>query len=88
MFERKLLAKRNGDGSFSVSYPVGDLVNDSFVDFYNEKTGTGFQRNESNRQSRGKGVAEYIRRCARDNVEPKLFELTANARGGGTLVRM
>ena len=82
MFERKLLAKRNGDGSFSVSYPVGELVSDSFVDFYNEKTGTGFQRNESNRQARGRGVAEYIRRCARDNVDPKLFELTANARVG------
>ena len=80
--ERKLLAKRNSDGSFSVSYAVGQLVNDSFVDFYNEQTGTGFQRNESNRQTRGREVAEYIRRCARDEVDPKLFELTANARVG------
>ncbi len=82
MFERRLLAKRNGDGSFSVSYPVGELVNDCFVDFYSENTGTGFQRNETNRQARGRGVAEYIRRCARDKVDPKLFELTANARVG------
>ena len=82
MFERKLLAKRNGDGSFSVSYPVGELDTDSFVDFYNEQSGTGFQREESNRQTRGRQVAEYIRRCARDDLESKLFELTANARVG------
>lgn len=82
MFERKLPAKRNGDGSFSVSYRIGELVNDYFVDFYNEQAGTGFQRDESSRQSRGRQVAEYIRRCARDEVEPKLFELTANARVG------
>ena len=82
MFERKLLAKKNGDGSFSVSYPVKELDNDSFVDFYNEQAGTGFQREESNRQYRGKQVAEYIRRCIKDGLESKLFELTANARVG------
>ena len=84
MVRRNLLAKRNGDGSFSVSYAVGNLVNDSFVDFYNEQTGDGFQRNESNRAKRGRDVAEYVRRCVRDGVEPKLFELTANARVGGS----
>lgn len=82
MVERKLLAKRNGDDSYSVSYPVGELVNDSFVDFYNEQTGAGFQRDESNRRSRGKKVADYIQRCATDGVEPRLYELTANARVG------
>ncbi len=82
MLERKLLAKRNGDGSFSVSYPVEQLDNDSFVDFYNEQAGTGFQREESNRQTRGRQVAEYIRRCVKDGLESKLFELTANARVG------
>ena len=82
MFKRVILAKSNGDGSFSVSYPVGELVNDYFVDFYNEQTGTGFQRHESNRPTRGRAIAEYIRRCARDEVQPKLFELTANARVG------
>ena len=82
MAARTLLAKRNGDGSFSVSYSVGDLVNDSFVDFYNEQTGAGFQRNETTRPKRGRDVAEYVRRCVRDGVNPKLFELTANARVG------
>ena len=82
MVTRTLLAKQNGDGSFSVSYPVGELIEDSFIDFYNEQTGTGFQRHETNRQTRGRRVAEYIHRCARDGVRPKLYELTANARIG------
>ena len=80
---RRLFAKRNLDGSFSVSYPVGELAEDSFVDFYNEQTGHGFQHNEVSRRKRGRDVAEYIRRCVRDGVEPRLFELTVNARVGG-----
>lgn len=82
--ERTLLAKRNDDGSYSVSYAVGALLNDSFVDFYNENTGKGFQREETARKRRGREVAEYVRRCVRDGLRPKLFELTANARVGGT----
>ena len=57
-------------------------MSDCFVDFYSEQASTGFQRNESNRQTRGRDVAEYIRRCVKDEVKPKLFELTANARVG------
>ena len=82
MVTRTLWAKQNGDGSFSVSYPVGELLEDSFTDFYNEQTGTGFQRRETNRQTRGKKIAEYIHRCVRDGMHPKLYELTANARLG------
>ena len=80
MVTRHLAAKRNGDGSFSTSYPVGDLIQDSFVDFYNEQTGSGFQRDESNRQTRGRKVADYIHRCAETGGNPKLYELTVNAR--------
>ena len=52
------------------------------MDYYNEQTGRGFQRDESSRQTRGRKVADYIQRCARDGVNPKLYELTANARIG------
>jgi DGQHR domain-containing protein len=76
----ELLAKRNGDGSYSVSYPSGDLVSDALVDFYNERTGTGYQRNETLRSKRGREIEEYVRRCVTEQMEPKLFEMTANAR--------
>ena len=76
----QLLAKHNRDGGYSVSYKGGQLVHDAFVDFYNEQTGAGFQRNETLRPKRGRDVEEYIRRCVTDQVEPKLFEMTANAR--------
>ena len=82
MTKRTLIAKRNGDGSYSVSYKVGDLIKDSFVDFYDERTGSGFQRNETTRPKRGREISEYVRRCVTGGVEPKLYELTANARVG------
>lgn len=77
---RNLLAKKNRDGSYSVSYPAGALVRDAFVDFYDEKTGSGFQRRETTRNARGRQIADYIKRCVENEVEPKLFEMTANAR--------
>ena len=80
MVIRELLAKKNQDGSYSVSYPAGGLVSDSFVDFYSELNGTGFQRNETARNKRGRDIAEYIGRCSEGGVEPNLFEMTANAR--------
>ena len=80
MAVRELLAKKNRDGSFSVSYKAGELVKDAFVDFYDERSGTGFQRRETTRNTRGRQIADYIKRCVENEVEPKLFELTANAR--------
>lgn len=80
MHKRVLFAKQNGDGSYSVSYPANHLIEDSYVDFYNEQTGAGFQRNESNRKTRGNQVAVYLGRCKKDGTHPMLFELTANAR--------
>ena len=80
---RELLAKKNSDGSYSVSYPADELIEDSFVDFYSELTGDGFQRDETNRKTRGNQIAVYMGRCKKDGIHPKLFELTANARVGG-----
>ena len=84
MQNRVLMAKQNGDGSYSVSYPADYLIEDSYVDFYNEQTGVGFQRNESNRNTRGHQVAVYMGRCKKDGLHPMLFELTANARIEGS----
>ena len=82
MAQRELLAKKNSDGSYSVSYPAGHLVQDAFVDFYEERTGDGFQRRETSRNTRGRQIRDYIKSCVENNVEPRLFELTANARVG------
>ena len=82
MTKRELLAKANQDGSYSVSYPISYLIEDSFVDFYDDKSGEGFQREETNRVSRGGDVAKYIKRCKQDGFAPRLYELTANARVG------
>ena len=79
MKKAELLAKRNRDGSYSVSYESGDLVRDTLVDFYNEQTGTGYQRNETLRPKRGRNIEEYIRRCVTEQIEPKLFEIPAVA---------
>jgi len=76
----KLSAKRNRDGSYSVSYESGALVRDALIDFYNEQTGVGYQRNETLRPKRGRDIEDYIRRCVTEQMEPKLFEMTANAR--------
>ena len=75
-----VLAKRNRDGSFSVSVSAGDLVQEAFVDFYDDTTGGGYQRHESLRAWRGKQVELYVRRCVETGLEPRLFEMTANAR--------
>ena len=80
MTVRKLLAKKNSDGSFSVSYAAGDLIDDAFVDFYSEKEGSGFQREETARKPRGRAISNYIKRCVQGGNQPNLFELTANAR--------
>lgn len=82
MADLELLAKSNHDGSFSASVSAGELVRFAFVDFYNDATGSGYQRLESVRASRGREVGNYIRRCVENGLEPRLFEMTANARLG------
>ena len=80
MAKVELLAKCNSDGSFSVSYASDNLVRDAVVDFYDEKTGSGYQRNETLRAVRGRSIAHYIQRCVTEGMKPQLFEMTANAR--------
>jgi len=75
-----LLAKKNQDGSFSVSMRAGDLVNHAFVDFYDDISGNGYQRSEPQRSKRGRDIAEYMERCVQERLPPRLFEMTANAR--------
>lgn len=80
MAKLELLAKKNQDGSFSVSMEVRKLINSTFVDFYDEKTGTGYQRREPNRESRGRAIAKYMQRCKSQDITPSLFEMTGNVR--------
>jgi DGQHR domain-containing protein len=80
MSEINLLGKSNDDGSYSVRVPAELLVENAFVDFYDDKAGTGYQRNETLRDRRGREIAEYIARCSQAGLRPRLFELTANAR--------
>ena len=75
------LGKSNNDGSYSVSVRAGDLVRLSFVDFYEDATGQGYQRNEATRATRGNAVRDYIKRCVQANLPPQLFEITASFRG-------
>ena len=82
MIKVELLAKLNGDESYSVSYSSGDLIRDAMVDFYNERTGKGYQRGETTRAKRGRDIEVYLRRCVSDGMPPQLFEMTANARIG------
>ena len=75
-----LLAKQNSDGSFSTAIRADALVGVAFVDFYNEVTGEGYQRNETQRGTRGRLIERYIARCEVASTKPALFEMTANAR--------
>jgi len=79
MTEISLLGKRNSDLSYSVSVEAGDLEQYGFVNFYNETTGEGYQRNETQRASRGRDIEKYISRCSEAGTKPALFEMTANA---------
>ncbi len=82
-----LLAKSNQDGSYSVSIQGKDLIDNSFVDFYDEKSGTGYQRNEPSRKSRGRAISKYIQRCKSEEITPSLFEMTANIRTDAAKVK-
>ena len=76
-----LLGKSNNDGSYSVSVRAGDLLRLSFVDFYEDASGEGYQRNESTRATRGNAIRDYIKRCVQAGLQPQLFEITACFRG-------
>ena len=80
MSHYEFLAKRNLDRSYSASVPVGILVSNAFVDYYTDANGSGYQRNETMRPRRAKEIENYIRRCNDADIQPKLFELTINAR--------
>jgi len=80
MNDISLLAKQNSDGSYSVAMKADLLVKHAFVDFYDEATGKGYQRNETQRAARGRLIERYIARCEVANTKPALFEMTANAR--------
>ena len=75
-----LPAKKNKDGSYSLSITARDLIQHSFVDYYDDRNGTGYQRNESVRAARARDISEYIKRCRQSDLLPQLFELTGNAR--------
>jgi len=77
------LAKRNQDGSYSVSIAAGQLIPLCYVDFFDEATGRGYQRLETLREKRGREVEGYLKRCKVHGVPPRLFEMTANARTKG-----
>jgi len=81
MSDISLLAKQNSDGSYSVAMKADLLVKHAFVDFYDEATGKGYQRNETQRAARGRLIERYIARCEVANTKPALFEMTAAARG-------
>jgi hypothetical protein len=80
--ELDLLVKRNSDGSYSAKVSAGDLIKYAFVDFYNDTTGEGYQRNESGRDQRGRQIELYMGRAIRAQREPALFEMTGNIRPG------
>lgn len=74
-----LLGKTNSDGSYSMAVRADILVEHCFVNFYNESTGEGYQRSETQRATRGRDIERYIARCAESNTKPALFEMIANA---------
>ena len=74
------LGKRNRDGSYSISVRARELVQAGWVDFYDEASGEGYQRKETMREARAREIEEYFSRCATEQLDPHLFELTANAR--------
>ncbi len=76
----QFLGKQNLDGSWSISVKARELVDAAWVDFYDDKTGAGYQRRETMRERRGKEIEDYFQRCEASEVKPRLFEMTASAR--------
>ena len=79
---KRFLAKRNQDGSYSLAIRANDLVDCAWVDFYDDRTGEGYQRKETLRERRGREIEEYFARCRLEGVVPRLFEMTGSARTG------
>ena len=74
------LGKQNRDGSYSISVKARELVEAGWVDFYAEGSGRGYQRRETMRETRAREIEEYFKRCAAEDLDPHLFEMTASAR--------
>ena len=85
MSNLELVAKKNQDLSYSVSIKASELVRYAFVDFYDDKNSTGYQRHETLRDRRGREIAQYIERCTKQGLPPRLFEMTANVRNGRSI---
>src|SRR5258708_21607369 len=81
------LAKRNQDESFSISIPAADVEKYGFVDYYDEKSGEGFQRLETLTPRRAREIADYIKSCAQRKIPWRLFEMTGSVRGAKTKFR-
>lgn len=76
----QFLGKQNRDGSYSISVKARELVEAGWVDFYDEGAGRGYQRLETMRETRAREIEDYFKRCATEDLNPRLFELTASAR--------
>ncbi|MYJ01172.1 MAG: DGQHR domain-containing protein [Chloroflexi bacterium] len=74
------LGKQNTDGSFSISVKARELVEHGWVDFYEEQSGLGYQRNETMREARAADIERYFSRCFQEDLKPRIFEMTASAR--------
>lgn len=76
----QFLGKQNRDGSYSISVKARELVDAGWVDFYDERSGRGYQRRETMRETRARQIEDYFKRCAQEDLKPRLFEMTASAR--------
>lgn len=85
MVQIEFWGKKNKDGSYSVSVPTEVLVQQAFVDHYDDRTGLGYQRLEPQHHRRGLEIAAYMSRCIQSGLAPRLFEMTANVRRGARL---
>ena len=74
------LAKKNQDGSYSVSIPAGELAQYAFVDYYDDKTGTGLPTARDPYPHACSGHRKVCEAVCSSEDPPRLFEMTANAR--------
>ena len=76
----EFLGKQNRDGSFSIGVKARELVDGGWVDFYEERSGRGYQRMETMRETRAADIEKYFSRCLQEDQKPRLFEMTGSAR--------
>lgn len=74
------LGKQNRDGSYSISVKARELVEAGWVDFYDDRSGRGYQRNETMREARAGEIEKYFARCLDEDQRPRVFEMTGSAR--------